>query len=129
MKESAGKILKPRSKWIHPYPDHPSDELKIRLLLDEKIKGNRIIGLEAKIDPGKIHQLHMHKNEYVLVYTIQGRCKVTIGKKTQVILPKTMIFLPPEVPHRFENHTKTKWEGIAFAIGTKSKIKNIWMDE
>jgi len=124
-----GKIAKTSSKWIKPYLDHPSDELKIRLLLDEKIKGDRIIGLEAKIDPGKVHQLHIHENEYVIVYTIEGKCKVTIGKKTQIILPKTMLFLPPKIPHRFENHTKKKCKGIAFAIGTKSKIKNIWLEE
>ena len=33
---------------MHPYLDHPSDKLKIRVMLDEKIKGNRIIGLEAR---------------------------------------------------------------------------------
>ena len=125
----SGKILKSKSKWIKPYPDHPSDELKIRQLLNEKIRGDKIIGLEAKIEPGKIHQLHIHENEYVIVYSIEGRCKVTVGEKTQVILPKTMIFLPPKVPHRFENHTKKRWEGIAFSIGSRSKIKNKWMDE
>ena len=123
-----GKISKSKSEWKNPYPEHPTDKLKIRLLLDEKIKGNRIIGLEARIDPGKIHQLHFHKNEYVVVYTVKGRCKVTAGNKTQIVLPRTIIFLPPKVPHRFENHTKRIWEGIAFAIGTKSKINNVWMD-
>ena len=124
-----GKTFRSKSKWIYPYPDHPSDKLKIRLLLDEKIKGNRIIGLEAKIEPNKTHQLHIHENEYVIVYTIEGRCKVTIGNKTRIVLPKTMIYLPPKVPHKFENHTRKNWQGIAFAVGTKSKIKNVWLDE
>ena len=124
-----GKIVKAKSKWIHPYLDHPSDKLKIRVMLDEKIKGDRIIGLEARIEPGKVHQLHIHDNEYVLVYTIKGKCRVTIGKKTKIISPKTMIFIPPKVPHRFENHTTKLWEAIAFGIGSKSKIKNIWLDE
>ena len=87
---------KTSSKWVHPYPDHPSDELKIKFLLDEKIKGDRIIGLEAKIEPGKIHQLHMHENEYVLVYTIQGRCKVTIGKKNSDHITKDNDFSPTQ---------------------------------
>lgn len=97
-------------------------------MLDEKIKGHRIIGLEARIDPGKVHQLHIHKNEYVIVYTLAGKCKVTIGAKTKTVYPKTMIFIPPKVPHRFENVTSKRWEGIAFAVGSGSKIKNIWME-
>lgn len=64
----SGKISKSKSKWIKPCPDHPSDELKIRLLLNEKIKGDKIIGLEAKIEPGKIHQLHIHENEYASLF-------------------------------------------------------------
>ena len=129
MKSKKSKIVKLKSKWISPHEnDHPSDKLKIRLMLDEKIKGNRIIGLEARIEPGDIHQLHVHDSEYVLVYTINGKCNVTIGKKTKTVFPHTMIFIPPKVPHRFENKTSKRWEAIAFAIGNKSKIKNVWMD-
>ena len=124
-----GKILKPKTKWIRPYQDHPSDKLKIRLMMDEKVKGDRIIGLQARIEPGHIHQLHIHESEYVIVYTLKGKCRVTIGTKTKSIGPKTMIFIPPKVPHRFENNTKQPWEGMAFAIGSKKEIKNIWMDE
>lgn len=124
-----GKIIKSKSRWQNPYIDNPSDKLKIRLLLDEQIKGNRIIGLEAKILPGDVHRLHIHLNEFVLVYSIKGRCKVTVGKTIKTISPKTMIFIPPKVPHRFENKSTIAWEGIAFAIGTKRKIKNIWLKE
>ena len=53
-----GKIIKSKLKWQNPYKDNPLDKLKIRILLDEKITGNRIIGLEAKILPGDIHRLH-----------------------------------------------------------------------
>ena len=124
-----GKIIKSKSRWQNPYKDNPLDKLKIRLLLDEQITGNRIIGLETKILPGDVHRLHIHLNEFVLVYSIKGRCKVTIGNTTKTISPKTMIFIPPKVPHRFENKYTKPWEGIAFAIGTKSKIKNIWLKE
>lgn len=124
-----GKIIAPKKKWVYPYSDHPSDKLQIKMMLDEKIKGRRIIGLEAKIEPGRIHQLHTHDTEYVLVYCTKGKCKVTIGKKTKVVNPHTMIFIPPNVPHRFENKFANTWEGVAFAIGNKSKIKNIWMDK
>jgi quercetin dioxygenase-like cupin family protein len=99
-----------------------------QLLLDEKIKGDRIVGLEAKIEPGRVHQLHIHKNEYVLVYSLKGKCLVTIGKTTKTILPHTMMFIPPRVPHRFYNKFSAPWEGIAFAIGTNKKINNIWME-
>ena len=124
-----GKIIKSKLKWQNPYKDNPLDKLKIRILLDEKITGNRIIGLEAKILPGDVHRLHIHLKEFILVYSIKGRCKVTIGSITKTISPKTMIFIPPKVPHRFENKYTMPWEGIAFAIGTKSKIKNIWLNE
>ena len=129
MKKQQAKLFRSKSKWAHPYNDHPSDRLKIRLILDEKIKGSRIIGLEARIEPGDIHQMHIHENEYVLVYSLEGKCKVTIGKKTQIITPHTMIFIPPKVQHRFENKYSKRWEGIAFAIGDKTEIKNIWLDE
>jgi len=124
-----GKIIKSKSKWQNPYTDNPLDKLKIKLLLDEPIKGNRIIGLETKILPGDVHRLHIHNNEFVIVYSIKGNCKVTIGKITKIISPKTMIFIPPKVPHRFENKSTKPWESIAFAIGNKTKIKNIWLKE
>lgn len=123
-----GKIIKAKSKWIHPYKDHPADKLKVRLILNEKIKGNRVVGLEARIEPGDVHQLHTHDTEYVLVYTINGRCKVTVGNETKTVHPHTMIFIPPKIPHRFENKYSKRWDAIAFAFGNKSKIKNVWMD-
>lgn len=129
MVQKSGKIAKPKSKWIFPYKkEHPTDQLKIKLLLDEKIKGSRIVGLQAKIEPGKIHQMHIHKNEYVLVYSLKGKCLVTVGDKTKVVLPNTMMFIPPKVPHRFYNKFSVPWQGIAFAIGTNKEINNIWME-
>ena len=129
MIQKSGKIAKSKSKWVFPYKkEHPTDQLKIKLLLDEKIEGNRIVGLEAKIEPGKVHQLHIHKNEYVLVYSLKGKCAVTIGNKTKTIPPGIMMFIPPLVPHRFYNKFSVPWEGIAFAIGTNKKINNILME-
>jgi len=129
MAQKSGKFAKSKSKWIFPYKkEHPTDQLKIKLLLDERIKGNRIVGLEARIEPGHVHQLHIHKDEYVLVYSLKGKCQVTIGKTTKMILPNTMMFIPPKVPHRFYNKFSAPWEGIAFAIGTDRKINNIWME-
>ena len=124
-----GKIAKSKSKWIKPYPEYPADQLKIKMLLDEKISGNRVIVLEAKIEPSKIHKLHIHENEYVIVYSLKGRCKVTIGDKTVNVSPKTIMYIPPKVPHRFENNTKKNWKGIAFAVGSKKNIKNLWLEE
>ena len=128
MKVKKSKIIKAKTKWIYPYKNHPSDKLKIRLMLDEKIKGNRIIGLEAQIEPGDVHQLHVHEKEFVIVYTISGKCKVTIDNKTRTVSPYTMIFIPPKIPHRFENNSSKLWKAIAFAIGNSSKIKSVWMD-
>lgn len=129
MGQKSGKFAKSKSKWIFPYKkEHPTDQLKIKLLLDEKIKGNRIVGLEARIEPGHIHQMHIHNNEYVLVYSLKGKCLVTIGKTTKTISPNVMMFIPPKIPHRFHNKFSTPWEGIAFAIGTSKKINNIWME-
>ncbi len=124
-----GLFVKSKTKWIHPYKDHPTDKLKIKLILNEKIKGNRIVGLEGRIEPRDTHQLHIHKNEYVLVYSIKGKCVVTVGTKTKTVLPNTMIFIPPKVLHRFYNKSSSPWECIAFAIGTKDKIDNIWMED
>jgi quercetin dioxygenase-like cupin family protein len=129
MGQKSGKFAKSKSKWIFPYKkEHPTDQLKIKLLLDEKIKGNRIVGLEARIEPGHIHQMHIHNNEYVLVYSLKGKCLVTIGKTTKTISPNVMMFIPPKIPHRFHNKFSTPWEGIAFAIGTSKKINNIRME-
>lgn len=122
------KIIKSKSKWINPSVDHPSDQLKVRIMINEKIEGDRIIGLEAKINPGHIHQLHFHQKEFVIVYSIKGKCKVTIGDVTQTVFPKSMIFIPPKIPHRFENKWEEKWEGIAFAVGKNSKIKSEWLE-
>lgn len=130
MAQKSGKIVKLKSRWIRPYKkEHPTDQLKIKLLLNEKIKGERIVGLKTRIEAGDIHQLHTHENEYVLVYSLKGKCLVTVGKTTKIIPPDTMIFIPPKVPHRFYNKFSIPWEGIAFAIGTKSKINNIWMED
>ena len=127
--KKSGKFARPRSKWVYPYKkEHPTDKLKIKLMLNEKIKGNRIVGLRARIESGTAHQLHIHKNEYVLVYSLEGKCQVTIGTKTKVIFPHTMMFIPPKVPHRFYNKFSVPWEGIAFALGTRLKINNIWME-
>ncbi len=129
MVRNSGKIAKPKSRWVFPYKkEHPTDQLKIKLLLNEKIKGDRIVGLQARIESGKVHQLHIHENEYVLVYSLKGKCLVTIGGTTKTILPNTMMFIPPKVPHRFYNKFSAPWEGIAFAIGTRSKINNVWME-
>ncbi len=124
-----GKFVRTKSKWIHPYKkEHPTDKLKIKLMLNEKIRGNRIVGLEARIEPGRTHQLHTHHDEYVLVYCIRGRCTVTVGNTTRTATPKTMIFIPPKVPHRFHNKFSEPWEGVAFAVGTNSNIKNDWLE-
>jgi quercetin dioxygenase-like cupin family protein len=129
MVQKSGKFTKPKSKWVFPYKkEHPTDQLKIKLLLDEKIKGNRIVGLKARIESGRVHQLHIHKDEYVLVYSLKGKCHVTIGKTTKTISPNTMMFIPPKVPHRFYNKFSVPWEGIAFVVGTNKKINNIWME-
>ena len=125
-----GKFVQPKSKWSRPYKkEHPTDKLKIKMMLNEKIKGDRIVGLKALIEPGDVHQMHIHLNEYVLVYSLRGRCQVTVGNTTKIIVPHTMIFIPPKVPHRFYNKFLTPWEGVAFAIGAKSKINNIWMEK
>jgi quercetin dioxygenase-like cupin family protein len=127
--KKGGRFVKPKSKWIHPYKkEHPTDKLKVKLMLNERIRGNRIVGLKARIEAGQVHQLHTHENEYVLVYSLKGKCLVTVGKSTKVILPDTLIFIPPKVPHRFYNKFSSAWESMAFAIGTKSKIRNIWME-
>jgi quercetin dioxygenase-like cupin family protein len=127
--KKAGRFVKPKSKWIHPYKkEHPTDKLKIKLMLNERIKGNRIVCMRARIEAGQVHQLHIHENEYVLVYTLKGKCVVTVGNCTKNVLPGTMIFVPPKVPHRFYNKFSSAWEGIAFAIGTRSGIKNTWME-
>jgi len=124
-----GKFVKSKSRWIYPYKkEHQTDKLKIKLLLNEKITGTRIAGLEARIEPGMVHQLHTHKNEYVIVYCLSGRCAVTVGKTVKVATPKTLIFIPPGVPHRFHNKSSRPWHGIAFAVGTNKKIRNDWLE-
>src|SRR5574338_1693068 len=126
MGQKSGKILRPKSRWVRPYKkEHPTDKLKIKLLFNEKIRGDRIVGLKARIEAGDVHQLHIHKNEYVLVYSLSGKCLVTIGAVTKIISTDTMMFIPPKVPHRFYNKFSVPWEGIAFAIGSGSKIDNI----
>ncbi|MFY9299832.1 MAG: cupin domain-containing protein [Candidatus Nitrosotenuis sp.] len=126
--KKSGKFVRPRSKWVYPYKkEHPADKLKIRLMLNEKIKGDRIVGLRARIEPHMVHRLHTHKNEYVLVYSL-GKCQVTVGTKTRTVFPHSLIFIPPMVPHRFYNRFSVPWEGIAFAIGTRRKIKNVWLE-
>lgn len=130
MIQKSGKIIKSKTNWIFPYKnEHPTDQLKIKLLFNEKIKGDRIVGLKARIESGKTHQLHIHENEYVLVYSLSGKCLVTIDKVTKTIFPHTMMFIPPKVPHRFYNKFSVPWEGIAFAIGTRAKINNIWLED
>ena len=94
-----------------------------------KNQGKRIVGLKARIEAGNIHRLHTHQNEYVLVYSLKGKCLVTVGKTAKIISPDTMIFIPPKVPHRFYNKFSIPWEEIALAIGTESKINNIWMED
>jgi quercetin dioxygenase-like cupin family protein len=127
--KKAGKFVKSKSQWVYPYKkEHPTDELKIKLMLNERIKGNRIVGLNARIEAGRVHQMHTHENEYVIVYSLKGKCLVTVGKNTKIIAPKTLIFIPPKIPHRFYNKFSLPWEGLAFAVGTNSKIKNIWME-
>ena len=101
--KKTGKIVKSKGRWINLYYDHSSDKLKIRLLLDEKIKGKRIVGLEAKIKADDTHQLHLHEEEYVFVYTLFEKCKVTVGDEIKMVTPRTMIFIPPKITHRFEN--------------------------
>jgi quercetin dioxygenase-like cupin family protein len=127
--KKSGKFSRPKSGWIYPYKkEHPPDKLKIKMMLSEKIKGDRIVGLRARIEAGKTHQMHTHDNEYVLVYSLEGMCQVTVGTKTKTVLPHTMIFIPPKVPHRFHNKFAVPWEGVAFAVGTRSEIHNVWME-
>ena len=124
-----GKFVRAKSKWVHPYKkEHPADKLKIKSIISERITGSRIVGLEAKIEAGQVHQMHTHRNEYVIVYCVKGKCVVTVGRTSKVATPKTLIFIPPRVPHRFHNKFPKPWYGIAFAIGTNSKIRNEWLE-
>ena len=88
MSERKWKIVTRRKRWIQPNKDHTSDQLKIRLLLEEKIIGNRIICLEVRIEPGEIHQLHLHQSEFVIVYSTKGTCRVIVGTSRKKFFQK-----------------------------------------
>lgn len=126
-KRGAG-IRRAGSRWVRPYPEHPRDQLRIRMLFDEKISGSRMIALEARIRPGEVHRLHYHEDGYAVVYSLKGRCRVTVGGDVQDVGPRTVVYIQPGIPHRFENRSGRDWEGVAFAVGSGRGISSVWME-
>lgn len=60
------------------------------------------MGLE-EIDPNSEIPLHSHRNAEEIIFVFGGEGKVYIDDEVGVLKPGAVIFIPPNVEHRFVN--------------------------
>jgi hypothetical protein len=74
MVQKSGKIIKTKSGWIFPYKkEHPTDQLKIKLLLNEKIKGERMWALKQELRQAVfINYTYIKTNTFWFIHCVEN---------------------------------------------------------
>lgn len=71
-----------------------------------KLTGNDTNGqflfVEQFDQPGVRVPMHIHKNEDELFKVLEGKLKITVGNKTQILTDGDLAFCPRGIPHTWE---------------------------
>src|SRR4029453_6003871 len=77
--------------------------LDFKVLLSTEATGGAISVLMGYIKPGEGPGDHVHFNQEEIFFIVEGTYELTVGGQTTTAGPGTIVFIPPNVVHRFKN--------------------------
>jgi len=77
--------------------------IEMRVLLSSEATGGAISVLRAWHRPGEGPPDHAHSSQDEMFFIVEGTYALTIGGKTAIAGPGTMVFVPRNTVHRFKN--------------------------
>jgi len=80
------------------------DGSTIRELMHPAVHGNRNQSLaEARLEPGAVTELHLHRRSEELYHITAGEGVMTLGDAQFVVRVGDTVCIPPGTPHRLRN--------------------------
>ena len=77
--------------------------LNMKVLLSTEATGGAIAVLMAWHKPGEGPPDHVHFNQDEIFFVVEGTYELTVGNRTSLAGPSTIVFIPRNVVHRFKN--------------------------
>lgn len=77
--------------------------IDMRVLLSSDATGGAISVLRAWHKPGEGPPDHTHASQDEMFFVVEGTYALTIGGKSAIARPGTMVFIPRNTVHRFNN--------------------------
>ena len=77
--------------------------LNMKVLLTTEATGGAIAVIMAWHKPGEGPPDHVHYSQDEMFFIVEGTYELTVGDQTSVAGPSTIVFIPRNVVHRFEN--------------------------
>ena len=65
-------------------------------------RANGYVGKLIVVEKGHRLSLQFHRRKHETFYVLKGRCRVTAGKQTSLLLAGGAFAIPPKTIHRFE---------------------------
>jgi mannose-6-phosphate isomerase-like protein (cupin superfamily) len=105
--------------------DDPRDWLNYKRLIWKETGSNDLcIGL-GSLDPGKILDLHHHKDDAEFYYVLEGNAKVTVDDEVIDATPGTAIYIPVASKHKIVNDGAEKF---VFIYGLNAETRRYTYD-
>jgi quercetin dioxygenase-like cupin family protein len=109
--ENAGG--QPQKVWLDKSAHQQLGQLWRKVFFSPALTGNRYQKLAYVMGPpGAKGAVHTHLGEEV-VFTIQGRCVLTIQGKEHLLEPDTAFLIPPDVEHPAQVIGDEPWIAVA----------------
>ena len=77
--------------------------LDMKVLLSTEATGGAISVLMGWLKPGEGPGDHVHFNQEEIFFIVEGTYEMTVGGQTSTAGPGTIVFIPRNVVHRFNN--------------------------
>ena len=77
--------------------------LDVKVLLSTEATGGAISVLMGRIKPGEGPGDHVHFNKEEIFFIVEGTFELTVDGQTTTAGPGTIVFIPRNVVHRFNN--------------------------
>lgn len=81
--------------------------LEMRVLLTTEATGGAISVIMAWHKPGEGPPDHVHYSQEEMFFIVEGTYELTLGGQTSTVGPRTIVFIPRNVMHRFKNVSET----------------------
>jgi quercetin dioxygenase-like cupin family protein len=105
---SAPTTLKPRIIGPGQGKSINAFGIPMHIMLRAEDTGGAFASLVAEFDPGQGPPPHFHHDHEEYFFVLEGEFELTVGDRTAVAGPGSMVFVPRETVHAFKYVGKTK---------------------